>query len=131
VTAKRPEATHAWKKERRISPVIRSAARELRHRQTPAEEMLWRRLRGQRLAGCKFRRQHPIGRFIVDFCCPTRNLVIEIDGDGHAHQADYDATRTEWLNERGYRVIRFSNADVCERLEEVLEAILLECQELH
>lgn len=117
------------KKERRISPVIRTAARELRRRQTPAEEVLWRRLRGQRLAGCKFRRQHPVGHFIVDFCCPTRRLAVEIDGDSHAHQAEYDAARTEWLNQCGYRVMRFSNADVYERLEAVLEAILVECQQ--
>jgi very-short-patch-repair endonuclease len=67
------------------------AARELRTRQTPAESILWDALRGRRLAGLKFRRQHPIGTFVVDFCCPDRRLAIELDGPVHAEQREHDA----------------------------------------
>jgi very-short-patch-repair endonuclease len=67
-------------------------------------------LRDRRLAGFKFRRQHPIGNFIVDFYCAGANrLVIEIDGDSHADQEDYDAARTDWLEGHGFRMIRFTN----------------------
>jgi very-short-patch-repair endonuclease len=111
----------------RVKPAIQATARQLRQPQTPAEARLWARLRAQHL-GPKFRRQHPIGRFIVDFCCPVQHLIIEIDGDTHEDQQEYDAQRTAWLHEQGYRVIRFTNEDVRERLEGVLEAILLECR---
>ncbi len=114
-------------KQHRIYPPILAAARELRQPQTPAEIKLWARLRDRQLAGYKFRRQHPIGRFIVDFYCAEHQLVIEIDGDSHAEQVEYDQARTQWLNEEGYRVIRFSNREVFNQLEAVLEAILDEC----
>lgn len=100
----------------------------MRQPQTPAERTLWARLRDRRLSGLKFRRQHPIGRFIVDFCCPARRLAVEIDGDSHAEQAEYDAARTAWLVEQGYAVIRFTNQEVHRHIEAVLEAILTACQ---
>ena len=115
-------------KRHRVYPPLRSRARELRQPQTPAESQLWVRLRDRQLAGFKFRRQHPIERFIVDFCCVERRLVVEIDGDAHAGQEEQDAVRTEWLEERGYRVIRFTNREVRGQLEAVLEAILAECE---
>lgn len=87
-----------WDEERhRIHPVIRQRARELRQPQTRAEAILWRQLRDRRLKGLKFRRQHPIGHFIVDFHCPKHQLVVEIDGDTHATHAEYDQGRTERL----------------------------------
>ena len=115
-------------KRHRIYPPILANARELRQPQTPAESKLWARLRNRQLGGFKFRRQHPIGRFIVDFYCAATRLVIEIDGDSHAEQVEYDQARTAWLSEQGYRVIRFRNQDVYRRVDEVLEAILVECQ---
>ncbi len=92
---------------------------------TPAEQELWQHLRSDRLAGYGFRGQHPIGRFIVDFFCPAAKLVIELDGDSHAEQADYDAERTRWVQEqKRYRVIRFTNDEVHHNLAAVLDAIV-------
>jgi very-short-patch-repair endonuclease len=119
--------TMTTEKQHRIYPPILARARELRQPQTPAESKLWARLRNSQL-GFKFRRQHPIDRFIVDFYCAACRLVVEIDGDSHAQQIEYDAARTDWLNERGYRVIRFANRDVYQNLDAVLEVILGECQ---
>ena len=108
-------------------PQILARARELRQPQTPAERKLWSRLRNQQLEGFKFRRQHPIDRFITDFYCAACHLIIEVDGDSHAEQVEYDAVRTEWLNEQEYRVIRFTNREVEQQLDAVLESILQEC----
>jgi len=117
-------------KRHRIYPPILANVREMRQPQTPAESKLWARLRNRQLGGLKFRRQHPIDRFIADFYCAACRLVIEIDGDSHADQVEYDVARTAWLNEQGYHVIRFRNRDVYERMEAVLEAILAESQRL-
>jgi len=110
-------------KRKRFSPKTRKYARELRRELTSIEATLWQRLRSRRLAGLKFRRQHPIDPFIADFYCVERKLVIEIDGDTHAEQARYDASRTAWLEEQGIRVIRFNNRDVLDNLPGVLEVI--------
>jgi very-short-patch-repair endonuclease len=99
------------------------AARELRTRQTAAEEMVWGALRGRRLAGLKFRRQHPIGTFVVDFCCPDRRLVVELDGAVHATQQEHDAEREALLVAAGYRALRFPNESVNDDLPAVLETI--------
>jgi very-short-patch-repair endonuclease len=111
-----------------IHPALLARAREMRHPLTPAEAKLWQRVRGQQL-GYRIRRQHPIWRFVVDFYCVSARLVIEIDGDTHAQpdQAEYDAARTEWLEARGHRVVRFQNQDIHQRLESVLEAIKAAC----
>ncbi len=116
--------------QRRIYPPILERARELRQPQTPIEGKLWARLRDRQLGGFKFRRQHPIGRFVVDFYCADCRLVVEVDGDSHADQVEYDQARTEWLNEQGYIVVRFPNWAVQSQLEVVLAAILAECQRL-
>jgi very-short-patch-repair endonuclease len=113
-----------------IYPPILQRARELRQPLTPAEQRLWAALRDRRLEGYKFRRQHPIDRFIVDFFCHECALAVEVDGNSHVTQAEYDQARTEWLNEHGYTVIRFTNEDVLKRLHAVLEAILEECRRL-
>jgi very-short-patch-repair endonuclease len=99
------------------------AARDLRARETPVEDLLWEELRGRRLDGMKFRRQHPIGLFVVDFCCAECRLVVELDGGVHAQQRDRDAEREAILTTAGYRVIRFPNQLIRENLPEVLEAI--------
>ncbi len=114
----------------RLCPTLLRHARESRHAPTRAEERLWAVLRAHR-SGTHFRRQHPIGdRFVVDFYCAQARLCIEIDGDSHAetNQERYDAERTARLNEQGYRVLRFSNADVLRNLQGVVEMILEACR---
>lgn len=113
----------------RIHPTIRQRARELRKSMTPAEARLWHYLRHRQLGGYYFRRQHPIGRFITDFCCTKARLIVEVDGDVHVMQQEYDAARAQWLQERGYRVIRFTNDEVVRQLPAVLESILVACEE--
>lgn len=95
---------------------------------TPPEAKLWSRLRNGQLGGFKFRRQHEIGNFLVDFCCAETKLVIELDGDSHTAQEEYDEMRTRKLNEQGYQVIRFTNRDVLQNLDSVLTKILDICR---
>ena len=103
---------------------IEQSARRLRQQLTPAEALLWSALSHRQLAGLKFRSQHPVGHFIVDFYCPSCKLVIEVDGDIHAQQEDYDNVRTEQLQAFGYRVLRFTNEDVLSNLQTVLAHII-------
>jgi very-short-patch-repair endonuclease len=109
---------------RGTSTLVEEAAKQLRKSLTPSEKKLWQALRGGKLAGLKFRRQHPIGNFILDFYCPAYKLVIEVDGEIHANQADYDFNRTAQLETHGYRVLRFQNEAVINHLETVLSAII-------
>jgi len=99
--------------------------RWLRRQATPAERRLWACLRKRQLAGRRFRRQHSIGPYVVDFYCPSERLVIELDGAGHEDvaRACYDARREAYLRSRGLRVLRFENRQVLEQLDTVLEAI--------
>ena len=99
-------------------------ARELRHSTTPAESILWSRLRGNQLGGVSFRRQHAIGPFVVDFCAPRFRLVIELDGSVHHEQQDYDAQRSDYLASQGYRVLRFWDGAVQSDPDRVLRSIL-------
>jgi len=109
----------------RSSAGVQQRARELRGELTPAERRLWQHLRRGQLAQLGFRRQYPMGSFIVDFYCPAARVVVEVDGDVHARQAEYDAERTRWLERgRGCRVLRFTNDEVHTQLEAVLESIL-------
>jgi very-short-patch-repair endonuclease len=98
-------------------------ARELRKGSTDAERRLWSHLRLKQLDSFRFRRQQPIGVYIVDFFCPEASLIIEIDGGQHDANAARDAVRTRWLEAEGYRVIRFWNNDVLANTEGVLLAI--------
>jgi len=102
---------------------LTSRARELRRESSDAEQLLWACLRGRRLAGWKFRRQAIIGRYIVDFLCPTAKLVIEVDGGQHMEQVLYDERRSRVLEAKGYRVLRFWNHEVLVQLDDVLEEI--------
>ncbi len=113
--------------ERRVRSSGFDRGRGLRLQQTPAEAKLRACLRNRRVAGLKFRRQHSIGRYIVDFYCAACRLVVEIDGGSHAYAVAHDRERTAWLNERAYGVIRFRNGDVFENLERVADAILDVC----
>jgi very-short-patch-repair endonuclease len=97
--------------------------RQLRVDATDAERRLWGVLRDRRLAGFKFRRQHRLGPFIVDFICFESRLVIEADGGQHVDNA-YDERRTAWLEQRGWRVIRFWNTDILTNIDGVQEMIL-------
>ena len=110
---------------RGASRTIKDAARDLRHNMTPAEELLWERLKLRRLNGLRFRRQHPIGRFILDFYCSEHKLVIEVDGPIHERQTEHDEARTEHLRSAGYTVLRFQNEEVIEETDAVLEKILV------
>ena len=103
-------------------------ARDLRKNMTPAEKILWNELRRKSIGGIKFRRQHPINRFIVDFFCYEAMLVIEVDGGIHLNldQKERDEMRTFILNEFGIKVIRFTNEEIIENIESVLERIRIE-----
>jgi very-short-patch-repair endonuclease len=95
----------------------------LRRNQTEAERRLWYHLRAHRFMGLKFKRQKPMGRYIVDFVCVEHRLIIELDGGQHTEQMTYDQHRDAWLRSQGYTVLRFWNNDVMQRLESVLERI--------
>ncbi len=95
-------------------------ARCLRRQQTDAERRLWLRLRSSQVLGVKFRRQHPIGKYIVDFVCMKQRLVVELDGSQHMNQQAADRKRTEFLISRGYQVLRFWDNDVLKNTEAVL-----------
>jgi very-short-patch-repair endonuclease len=99
----------------------------MRHEPTPAEKLLWSRLRDRQLNGLKFRRQQPIGPFVADFFCAECALVVELDGDSHAERVEYDAKRTAFIEREGLQVIRFVNDDVLGNTDAVLEAILRIC----
>jgi very-short-patch-repair endonuclease len=98
-------------------------ARQLRKKMTDAERRLWSALRDRALSGYKFRRQHPIGLYIVDFACVEHMLAIEADGGQHADNR-YDERRTAWLESQGWRVVRFWNNEVLTNIEGVVEMIL-------
>jgi very-short-patch-repair endonuclease len=102
---------------------VNDFARFLRHNATDAERLLWSRLRGRQLGGFRFRRQRPIGNYVCDFVCLSESVVIELDGSQHIEQADYDSRRDAFLRSNGFRVLRFWNGDVMQRLETVLETI--------
>src|SRR5215472_14944091 len=99
------------------------SSRQFRRCATPAERLLWRHLRARRLAGYCFRRQQPLGPYIVDFACLRRRLVIEVDGASHLSRVEYDQIRTEYLKRLGYRVVRFPNYKVLAETKAVLRSI--------
>lgn len=107
----------------RQEPYHTDRARKLRRDQTPPEGILWSKLKAKQLAGMKFRRQHPIGPYTVDFCCPEAALVIEVDSIYHAGRQDQDANRDRELEARGYQVLRVSAGDVVTNLDGVLTTI--------
>ncbi|MBN1851146.1 MAG: endonuclease domain-containing protein, partial [Pirellulales bacterium] len=97
--------------------------RELRKRSTEAESLMWYLLRAHRLEGLKFRRQHSIGPFIVDFACVEKRVIVELDGEYHDQIFHKDQHRQRWLEREGWQVIRFSNDEVLEDVEAVAIAI--------
>jgi len=108
----------------RIRPDLKARAADLRREATHPERVLWQRLRRSQLAGLKFRRQHVIGPYIVDFSCPAKRLIVEVDGESHVRRGPADAQRDAFLRSRGLIVIRVTNDDVLRDLDAVCELIL-------
>jgi len=102
---------------------IKDKANVLRRKMTLSELRLWKRLRGNKIGGFHFRRQHPYGIYILDFFCTKANLAIEVDGEIHQFTKEYDDERNKYLEESGIRVIRFTNSEVEEDIESVIKRI--------
>ena len=100
------------------------SARELRKNLTEAERALWRYLRLRQLGGHKFRRQQPIGKFIVDFVCLEKRLIVEVDGGHHSKQVAYDLERDTWLKKQGFSILRFWDNQVLREIDSVKEVIM-------
>lgn len=105
--------------------LMRERARALRREMAEAERCLWYQLRAHRFMGLKFKRQKPLGRYIVDFVCLERRLIIELDGGQHAEQLAYDQRRDCWLRTQGFDVLRFWNHEVLLQADAVLERLRL------
>ena len=103
--------------------ILRLRAKRLRRESTDTEKHLWYHLRANRL-GFKFKRQVPIGCYIIDFVCMEKRLIIELDGGQHLDNEVYDTKRTHWLNNQGFQVLRFWNNDVLKQTESIIEMIL-------
>jgi len=113
-------ADEGYKAMKRIPNQKLQFSRRLRKRQTPQEIVLWSKLRNRRFLDLKFRRQHSIGNYIVDFICLEKKVIIEIDGSGHQEQKSYDNKRDIYFKEEGYKVLRFWNNEINNNLEGVL-----------
>ena len=112
------------------NPALHQRAKALRKEMSEAEAKLWQHLRAGRLNGYKFRRQQPMGSYIVDFMCLTPKLIVEADGGQHTEQAAYDHARTAYLNSLGFTVLRFWNHEILQQTDDVLAEILRVLQEL-
>jgi very-short-patch-repair endonuclease len=113
-----------WHTDAALWEKLRPITREMRGLPTEAEDLLWQRLRRHHLHGCKFRRQHSIERFIVDFYCAKARLVVEVDGPIHQYQGEQDLIRQEYLESHDLKVLRFSNDAVINNVDEVIKHIL-------
>ena len=109
-----------------VSPLFKQRARAMRREATPAERTLWYALRDRRLQSLKFRRQVPLGSYIVDFCCIADKLVLEVDGSQHGENRR-DEIRDAWLKREGYKVLRFWNHEVRFNQEGVLATVAAAC----
>lgn len=98
-------------------------AKRLRRDMTDAERVLWRELRAHRFAGFKFKRQEPLGDYVVDFICHAAKLIVELDGGQHADREAADVERTRWLESQGFRVLRFWNNEVLANIEGVMQVL--------
>jgi very-short-patch-repair endonuclease len=116
----------------RRDPFYVERARQLRQEMNDAEKRIWYRVRANRLGGHRFRRQYPMGQYIVDFVCLRSRLVVEIDGESHGHDAAErkDAQRAAWIEGRGFRVIRLRNDYVLNHTDEAIESIFNALKEL-
>jgi very-short-patch-repair endonuclease len=121
-----PEQNH-WKTTPDLWEKLKPLARQMRKEPTPAEAALWQCLRGKKVLGFRFRRQHAIERFIVDFYCRKAKLIVEIDGPIHQYTIKEDAARQEFLVSKGLAILRFRNEEVlgdCDDVIERIEAVL-------
>jgi very-short-patch-repair endonuclease len=109
---------------KRTTAKVFGYAKQLHRNMTVAERKLWAKLRAHQVEGVHFRNQHAIGNYVVDFCAPRKKLIIELDGSQHLEQQEYDTERAEYLESRGYRVIRFWNHDVMINIEGVILVIV-------
>jgi very-short-patch-repair endonuclease len=107
----------------RIRPQTTQNARRLRSAMTDAERRLWHSLRVRQIDGQKFRRQYPLGRYIVDFVCLERRLIVEVDGGQHSERQVEDTIRSQWLRNKGFRVVRFWNNEIMSNLDGVTTVI--------
>ena len=102
-------------------------ARSLRKNATPSEKLLWPRLRDRRFANFKFRRQQPVGPYIVDLYCADVRVIIELDGESHIGKELYDEKRSQWLKSQGHKVLRIWDSEIYSNLDKVMEMIYEEC----
>jgi very-short-patch-repair endonuclease len=107
----------------RPSDLTKQRVRELRSNATEPERILWAALRGRNVGGLKFRRQHPIEPYIVDFYCAEARLIVELDGESHNDQVEYDLARVEFLRRLGLTIFRVTNDDVLENIDGLARAI--------
>jgi very-short-patch-repair endonuclease len=103
-------------------------AKKLRREMPPAEKILWKHLKGNKLNGLHFRRQQIVHGYFADFYCHQHELIVELDGDIHEFQKEYDAEREEYLIALGFRIIRFTNEEITRNLEGVLQKIVDACK---
>ncbi len=108
---------------RKSKPITYQLANILRHDLTPPEARLWSYLRGHRFENVQFRRQHPIGKYIVDFCAPRKKLIIELDGSQHIDHQENDVERRGFFIHRGYTILRFWNHEISNDIDSVLLTI--------
>ena len=108
-------------------PIQIDRARKLRRNLTFAESRLWKELKSKKLAGFKFRKQHPIGQYITDFCCISAKVIVELDGDAHIGRKYEDGLRDQYFRDCGFEVIRFENCDTKYEENRVIETILKTC----
>ena len=111
-----------------VSYEMRERAKKLRREMTPAEKILWKEVRANRLSGLHFRRQQIIHGYFADFYCHQYELIVELDGGIHVLQKEYDAEREAYLTALGFRIIRFRNEDITNNLKAVLQKIVEECK---
>jgi len=111
----------------KVSPEMLERAKKLRREMTPAEKILWKELKANRLQGLHFRRQQIVHGYYPDFYCHQHELIVELDGGIHEFQKEYDAEREAYLRSLGFRIIRFKNEEIQKDLKTVLQRIVKEC----
>lgn len=116
-------APQSWQTSPELWDKLKPLARQMRHEPTPAEKQLWQKLRNKQILGFKFRRQHSIDRFIVDFYCGEVGLVVEVDGAIHDYTQEEDKLRQDFLESLGLRVLRFTNTEILTSMDGVLQVI--------
>jgi len=114
---------------KKLNSFLETSAKLLRQKSTDAESLLWKHLRAKRFKKLKFKRQEPIGKYIVDFVCYEKRIIIEVDGGQHSADKDKDHERDNWFRGEGFKVLRFWNHEVLTQTDAVLTAIMMNCFE--